>query len=82
MSESTDLTYYQRNRDAILNRANDYYKNDKEIFRKQARDKYRNLYEEEEEKNEKWKYGRNSYHKKSEEMKQNTKRIPKKLPWG
>ena len=30
MSESTDLTYYQRNRDAILNRANDYYKNDKE----------------------------------------------------
>ena len=32
----------------VLNRANDYYKNDKERFRKQARDKYRNLYEEEE----------------------------------
>ena len=40
-------------KNVILNRANDYYKNDKEIFRKQARDKYRNLYEEEEEKNEK-----------------------------
>ena len=30
MSESTDLTYYQRNRDVILNRAKDYYENDKE----------------------------------------------------
>ena len=29
MSESTNLTYYQRNRDVILNRAKDYYKNDK-----------------------------------------------------
>ena len=31
MSESADLTYYQRNRDVILNRAKDYYENDKEI---------------------------------------------------
>ena len=30
MSESTDLTYYQRNRDVIVNRAKDYYENDKE----------------------------------------------------
>ena len=59
----------------ILNRANDYYKNDKERFRKQARDKYRNLYEEE--KNEKWKYERNRYHKKSEEMKQKLKEYQK-----
>ena len=29
MSESTDLTYYQKNRDVILNRAKDYYENDK-----------------------------------------------------
>ena len=29
MSESADLTYYQRNRDVILNRAKDYYQNDK-----------------------------------------------------
>ena len=43
MSESADLTYYQRNRDVILNRAKDYYENDKERLREQARDKYRNL---------------------------------------
>ena len=29
MSESADLTYYQRNQDVILNRAKDYYENDK-----------------------------------------------------
>ena len=46
MSESSDLTYYQRNRDVILNRAKEYYENDKERLRKQARDKYRNLSEE------------------------------------
>ena len=34
----SDLTYYQRNRDAILNRAKDYYKNDKGRLREQARD--------------------------------------------
>ena len=28
MSESADLTYYQKNRDVILNRAKDYYEND------------------------------------------------------
>ena len=47
MSESTDLTYYKRNRDVILNRAKDYYENDKERLREQARDKYKNLSEEE-----------------------------------
>ena len=30
MSECIDTTYYQRNRDVILNRAKDYYENDKE----------------------------------------------------
>ena len=45
--ERADLTYYQRNRDVILNRAKDYYENDKERLRKQARDKYRNLSENE-----------------------------------
>ena len=43
MSENADLTYYQKNRDVILNRAKDYYENDKERLREQARDKYRNL---------------------------------------
>ena len=45
MSENINLTYYQRNRDVILNRAKDYYENDKERLRGQARDKYRNLSE-------------------------------------
>ena len=39
MSENTNLTYYQKNRDVILNRAKDYYKNDKERLRERARDK-------------------------------------------
>ena len=47
MSESAYLTYYQRNRDMILNRAKDYYENDKERLRVQARDKFGNLSEEE-----------------------------------
>ena len=34
----------------ILNRAKDYYENDKERLRGQARNKYRNLSKEEEEK--------------------------------
>ena len=50
MSESAYLTYYQKNRDVILNRAKDYYENDKKRLREQARDKYRNLSEEEKEK--------------------------------
>ena len=33
MSERADLTYYQKNRDVILNRAEDYYENDKERLR-------------------------------------------------
>ena len=43
MSENADLTYYQRNRDVILNRAKDYYKNDNNRLREQEREKYRNL---------------------------------------
>ena len=43
----SDLTYYyQRNRDVILNRAKDYYENDKERLREQARYKNRSLSEE------------------------------------
>ena len=57
MSESAYLTYYQKNRDVILNRAKDYYENNKERLRVQARDKYRNLSEEEEEEKKK-EYGK------------------------
>ena len=59
----------------ILNRAKDYYKNDKERLREQARDKYRNLSEEE--KSEKQKCGRNTYHNMSEEKKQRLKEYQK-----
>ena len=56
MSENTILTYYQKNRDVILNRAKYYYENDKERLREQARDKYRNLSEEEKNKKKRiWK---------------------------
>ena len=53
MNECNLETYYQRNRDVILNnRAKDYYENDKERLREQARDKYKNLSEEEKTKKE------------------------------
>ena len=39
MSGSAYLTFYQRNLDVILNRAKDYYGNDKERLRGQAREK-------------------------------------------
>ena len=54
MNDSAYLTYYQINRDVILNRARDYYKNNKERLREQARNKNRNLSEEE--KNKKREY--------------------------
>ena len=58
MSECNSFkeTFYQKNKNVILNRAKDYYKNDKEKLREQARNKYTNLTEEE--KNEKKEYGK------------------------
>ena len=38
--------YYQRKRDVALNKAKVYYKNNNKRLKKQARDKYRNLSEE------------------------------------
>ena len=46
MSESNNLTYYQRNRDMVLSKAKDYCKNNNERLKKHAKDKYRNLSEE------------------------------------
>ena len=40
-------TYYQRNREVILNRAKDYYENNKELLRERAKNRYRELSEEE-----------------------------------
>ena len=67
MSEITDVTYYQKNRNVILNNAKDYYKNNKERLKEQARDIYRSLSEEE--KNKKTQYRKNRYHNVYEEKK-------------
>ena len=75
MSECTDLTYYQRNRNVILNRAKDYYENDNGRLREQARDKYRNLSEEE--KNKKREYGKDRCRVMSKEKKQRLKEYQK-----
>ena len=64
----------------MLNRAKDYYGNDKERLREQARDKYRNLSEEE--KNKKREQSKNRCHNMSEEKKTKIKRISKKLSRG
>ena len=49
----SEVTYYQRNRDVILNGVKDYYENDRARLRVQARDKYRNLSEEDKNKKKK-----------------------------
>ena len=36
-------TYYERNRDVILNRAKDYYENNKELLRKRAKKKIQRI---------------------------------------
>ena len=39
----SNKTYYQRNREVVLNKTKDYFKNHKEKLREQPRKKYRNL---------------------------------------
>ena len=70
-----NATYYQRNKEIMLNRAKDYYENDKERLREQARNKCRNLSEED--KNKKREYGKNRYRNMSEEKKQKLKEYQK-----
>ena len=65
----SEKTYYQRNRDVIPNRVKDYNENDKERLREQARDKYRNLSEEE------WR--KNRHHNMPEEKEQRLKKYQK-----
>ena len=77
MSESTYLTYYQRKRDVIVNRANNYYKNNKNRLKEQARGKYRNLSEQE--KNRIWEKQILQYVSRKETK---TKRMSKKLSQG
>ena len=42
-----ETTYYQRNRETILNKAKDYYQNNQEILTEKAKNRYRGLSEEE-----------------------------------
>ena len=60
----------------ILNAAKDYYENDKERLREQARDIYRNLSEEK--KIKKREYGKNRYLNMSKEKKKRLKEYQKK----
>ena len=39
----SETNYYQKNKDAIINRAKNYYNNNIEFLREKARDKYREL---------------------------------------
>ena len=67
----SEITYYQSNRDIILNRANEYYKNDKELLRVRAKNKYRSLFEDE--KDIKKQFQKDRYHNMSDEEKQRLK---------
>ena len=58
MANTTYLTYYQRNKDLVLSKAKEYYKN-KGRLSKQAQGKHNNLPEER--KDKKREYGRNKY---------------------
>ena len=72
----SEATYYQKNREVILNIAKDYYENNKELLRERAKNKYRELSEEE--KNIKREYGKKRYHNMSEGNKKKLK-IMKKI---
>ena len=64
-------TYYERNRNVILNRAKDYYGNNEVELRERARNKYRELSEKE--KDVKRQYQRNRHHGMTDEEKQELK---------
>ena len=64
----SQTTYYQRNKEMILNRAKDYYRNNKDELKVKTTDKYR-----ENEKYIKRKYGRNRYNNMSGVDKQRLK---------
>ena len=58
--KTVETTYYQRNRDLILNAAKCYDQNNKEVLREKAKSKCRELSWEK--KNIKREYWRNRYH--------------------
>ena len=68
-------TFYERNRDVILNRGKDYYENNKKLLRERAKNKYRELSENE--KDVKRLYQRDRYHNMTAEEKQKLKEYQK-----
>ena len=52
MANNAYLTYYQKNKELVLNKAKEYYKNNKDRLSKQAREIYAGLSEEEKDKKE------------------------------
>ena len=66
----SEITCYKKTRNVILNKAKDYYKNNKERLKEQARHKYRSLSEEEKYKRRKY---RREYRNISEEILQKAK---------
>ena len=40
-TKMSETTYYQRNREIIINRAKEYYKNNKGVLKEKAKNKYR-----------------------------------------
>ena len=71
MSESAYLTYYQKNWDVILNRAKDYYENDKENRQEIDIETYLKK------KIKKREYGKNWYLNMSDEKKKRLKKYQK-----
>ena len=71
------MTQYQRNWETILNRAKDYYENNKEVLREKGKNKYRELSEKE--KNIKREYGRNRCKNYVGRKERKTDGVPKKL---
>ena len=67
MSENTDLTYYQKKREVVLNKAKYYYENNNVRLREQARDNTGTYLKKK--KKKKREYGKNRYHNMSEENK-------------
>ena len=68
-------TYYQKNREVILNRLKDYYRNNRDKLKVKARDKYRELPDEQ--KKIKRQYGKDIYNNMSEEDNQRLKEYQK-----
>ena len=71
----SETTYYQRNREVILNRVKDYYENNKELLRERAKNKYRELSEEG--KNIKREYGKKDIIICPKKIRKNEKNIKK-----